>query len=528
MGGMAQTGGMGGVGGTGGMGAGGMSVGGSGGMGGCMPGVGKACYSGPAGTENVGACKGGATLCQADGMSYGPCLGEVTPVVEDCASSTVDDDCNGMVNEHCGIWAKRAGFTLEQRTQGVATDSQGNVVITGRMFGSADFGGGMLTSAGGYDFFVAKFDKDGNHLWSKIFGGTTDDEAVAIATDSAGNVFLTGYFTGTMSIGATNLTATDTSDGFVIKLDSMGAVAGHAILSGLGSQLSTSIVVDSMGGVFVAGDFDTQINTGVGQLTSFDLLDGFIVKYDNTLSPLWHKSFGGSGDDHANGLARDSMNNLYVTGSYNGTVDFGGGPLPNGGGTDAFVAKLNPVGTHVLSKGFATNGNQSPKSIAVNAAGEIFIYGEFTTQIDLGGGVVLAAGLADLFLTKLDPTATHVFTKVYGDLEDQAPHGMAVDSAGDVVFSMSLEGTVDFGGGPLVNAGPAGNSDVVVVKLSSSGSYRWSRRYGATNDQDSRAIAVDGMNNIFVGGELGGTMNFGPVTITASSSDDAFIAKLEP
>jgi len=533
-GGLGGVGGMGGSGGSSGGGMGGAGGSGGGGMGGagggptCVPNTGKSCYSGPQETENIGKCKGGATLCQADGMSYGPCLGEVTPIIEECHTPD-DDDCNGVANDHCGIWAVKAGNTLEQRANAVATDKNGNVVITGRMFGSADFGGGVLTSAGGYDIFVAKFDNNGVHLWSKIFGGTTDDEGLAIAMDLLGNVFVGGTFTGSITLGAANYTSVDLKDAVVFKLDSTGQVVASRAMGGTTDQAVHGIATDTQGDVIVTGSFSTQIDTGAMMYTAVNSSDGFIAKYGPGLSPIWSKAFGGSGGDEGTSVVTDAANQIYLGGRFSTKVDFGGGAIMDAGGTDVFVAKFQPDGTHLLSKSYGGTGNQYCTSIALGLGGTIFLHGEFDTNINMGGGDVVGAGLADTYVTKLDATGNHVFTKTYGDPLDQIPHGMTVDATGDVIATISLEGTVDFGGGPAIYAGPAGSSDVVVFKLNgATGDHLWSRRFGAINDQDSRGVAVDPMNNIFVTGELGGTMNLGPVTITASSSDDAFLFKLPP
>lgn len=519
-----------GAGGTGG--AGGMSVGGMGGAGGgalCVPDMGKACYSGPTGTQNIGACKGGATLCQPDGMSYGPCLGQVTPVIEECSTSAVDDDCNGAVNEHCGLWAVRAGTALEQRTNGVATDSAGNVVITGYMLGSADFGGGVLTSAGGYDIFVAKFDKDGKHVWSKLFGGATDDQGLAIAVDSGGHSLVTGYFTGSMAIDGVDVLAVDSQDAIVIAIEPTGAILGYLAMGGMADQRGNAITIDSADNLIVTGTFATEIDTGMGKLTSAASLDGFLVKFDNMGTPLWHKSFGGPGDDEGYALATDAANHVYVTGYFDDTVDFGGGVISDGGSLDVFLAKFDASGNHVLSKGFPSAGDQYADSIAVDATANMYLFGDFDMAVNMGGGSIPAAGGNDLYVTKLDATGKHVFTKTYGDPGEQAARAMTVDKNGDIVFTSEHEGTVDYGGGPITNASGAGSSDVVVVKLKgTTGAHEWSRRFGNQSDQDSRCIATDGMNNIFVGGEFGGSMNFGPVTITSNSSDDAFVVKFPP
>ena len=68
----------------------------------CVPGVDqKDCYDGPPDTEGKGICKGGKQTCAADGLSYGPCVGEVTPEAHDDCSTMLDEDCTGGVNESC-------------------------------------------------------------------------------------------------------------------------------------------------------------------------------------------------------------------------------------------------------------------------------------------------------------------------------------------------------------------------------------------------------------------------------------------
>ena len=94
-------------------------------------------------------------------------------------------------------WGQRFGGTDSDYGYSVAVDAIGNVLLTGGFTGGVDFGGGVLNSAGYYDIFVAKYDADGSHLWSKRFGGPSLDDGYALAVDATGNVLLTGYFTTT-------------------------------------------------------------------------------------------------------------------------------------------------------------------------------------------------------------------------------------------------------------------------------------------------------------------------------------------
>lgn len=519
--------------GTGGMGgSGGMNAGGMGGAGGgitCVPDTGKACYSGAPGTENIGQCKGGATLCQADGMSYGPCLGEVVPVVEECGTTAVDDDCNGLVNEHCGLRITRGTGTNDQAILGIATDSDGNVIVTGHIAGTLDFGAGAINGFGGLDIFVSKFDKAGNHLWSKVYGSPTDDEGFGVAVDVLGNIYVAGYYTGTMVVDAMNLPSSDLQDAVIIKLDPMGQLLELRPLGGLGNQRANAITVDDVGGVIATGTFDNQFNTALGVASSVNALDGFVIKLSGLLTEQWQKTFGGSGDDEGVAVTTDPANRIYLTGYFDETVDFGGGVIGDNGSYDVFLAKLDTSGNHLLSKGFPADGDQFGDSIALDAAGNIYLAGDFSTAINMGGGLVNALGKYDAYVAKFDSMFNHLFTKTYGDPVDQFVRSMVVDNVGDVVLTVAHDGVVDYGGGPITNAGAVGSSDIVVVKLKgATGDHVWSRRFGNASDQDVRCLAVDGMNNIHVAGEFYGSINVGTGTISSSSGRDAFLFALPP
>ena len=529
------TGGMGGSGGmsAGGMGGvGGMNVGGMGGSGGgivCDPGVGKACYSGAPGTENIGPCKGGATLCQPDGMGYGPCLGEVVPIVEECSTTAVDDDCNAAVNDHCGLWITRGTGTNDQAILGIATDSDGNVIVTGHIAGTLDFGAGVMNGFGGLDIFVSKFDKAGNHLWSKVYGSPTDDEGLGIAVDALGNSYVAGYFTGMMTVDAMNLPSSDLQDAVVIKIDTTGQVVELRPLGGLGNQRANAIAVDDVGGVIVTGTFDNQFNTALGVVTSVNALDGFVIKLSSTLTEQWQKTFGDSGDDEGVSVKTDSANRIYLTGYFDEIVDFGGGAIGDGGSYDVFLAKLDSSGNHLLSKGFPVLGDQFGDAIGVDAMGNIYIVGDFSTSIDMGGGLVNSVGKFDAYVTKFDSNGGHLYTKIYGDPVDQFMRAMAIDKSGDVVFTVGHDGVVDYGGGPITNVGAAGSNDIVVVKLKgSTGDHVWSRRFGNASDQDVRCLAVDSMKNIYVAGDFNSSINVGVGSISSVSGRDAFLFALPP
>src|SRR5690606_28675629 len=157
-------------------------------------------------------------------------------------------------------------------------DSAGNVIVAGTFAGTADFGGGALTSASlSDDVFVAKLDPAGNHLWSRRFGDAFADEGWRVAVDVNDNVVVTGHFQGSIDFGGGSLVSQGGFDVFVAKLDAMG-------------------------------------------------------------DHLWSKRYGSSVNQFARGLDVRPGGNIAVTGFFQGSLDFGGGTLTTNGFYDVFVA----------------------------------------------------------------------------------------------------------------------------------------------------------------------------------------------
>src|SRR5262245_37224475 len=194
----------------------------------------------------------------------------------------------------------------------VATDTNENVIVTGYLQGTVNFGGGNLTSAGGPDIFVAKFNSGGVHQWSQRFGDVSSQHAFSVATDASGNVIVAGYFQGTVNFGGGNLTSAGFEDIFVVK--------------------------------FNAG--------GVHQ---------------------WSQRFGDSSRQNAYSVATDASGNVIVTGGFVGMVNFGGGTLTSAGSEDVFVAKFNGVGVHRWSQHFGDANSQIANSVATHASGNVVV-----------------------------------------------------------------------------------------------------------------------------------------------------------
>jgi hypothetical protein len=246
---------------------------------------------------------------------------------------------------------------------------------------------------------------------------------------------------------------------------------------------------------------------------------------------LWAERFGDGAPQLGQRVAVDNAGNILIVGRTSGAVDLGGGPiLPN----SLFMAKLDADGHHVWSKGFQ-NSAGTCRSVAVDSSGNVFATGFFYDSIDFGGGPFSAAGngVPAMFVVKLDGNGNHLWSKPYGESSYPPTPGdtgygpsLAVDSAGDVLLSGFFFSAVDLGGGSLPSAG---GSDLFLAKLSGlDGGHVWSQRFGDGGDQYSVRVAVDGMDNVVVAGGFAGAMDFGGGSLPSAGTSDMFVAKLGP
>ncbi len=492
----------------------------------CAPGATQPCYSGPPGTEGVGACLAGVQTCQPDGSGYGMCVGEVLPAVESCQTAA-NEDCSAGPECGAALWAKKLGATGDQQPNAVARDGQGNAIVTGRFAGTFTVAGSPLTSAGGHDVFVVKLDPAGAAVWARRFGDAAIyQEGLDVAADAQGNVLVTGYFEGSITFGGTTLVSAGATDAFLVKLDPGGDVLWAKRFGSSGAQYGQSIGVDPQGNVALLADGFGSLDFGGGALVSAGNYDMFVARFDPSGAHLWSKRFGGASADVGQGLAVDPAGDVIFTGRSDAPLDFGGGALPAAGALDALVVKLDPLGSLIWDRRLGDGANQFGVDVAADLQGDVYVTGGFEGTVSLGGGALSAQGAVDLFAGKLTSTGAHVWSKRYGAPgANPVVLGLAAGAFGDVFIAGQTDGAIDLGGGVL----PAGGAlDAFVVRVDASGGHAWSKRFGAGGNQYASGAAADGLGHLFLTGYFEQSIDLGAGPLTSSGGLDIFVAKLAP
>lgn len=441
----------------------------------CTPSERPPCYSGPAGTEGVGACQAGYRVCNADGEGFGPCLYEVTPTAETCATPE-DDDCDGEVNEEgdgceCEVGAIEACYGGADGTDGI----------------------GLC--------------KAGNHICNGGHWGPCEDEIVPVAEDCANDL-------------------DEDCDGIVCAAPLWGFLAGDG-----GTQIVNAVGVDAEGNVFAAGMFTGTLDLGGEALDSQGGADVFVAKLDAQGELVWARSFGGSAGEEATALAVGPDGDVIVAGTFEQDVTFGGAVLVNNGGRDAFVAKLNGRdGDVVWATKRGLGGDQEPAAVAVTAAGEMFVAGWFTGTFYCPGDPCLVEGLesaggTDAFVMKLDASGKVLAQRALGGAENERAHGIVVNGAGDVIAVGELAGSFSLAGKTLATTSAA-DSDVLVVTLAGIDLAPLDAVQVGNGEPQSALGVTLAQGALVVTGTAAGVVDWGFATTGEAGKTHAFVVKL--
>jgi hypothetical protein len=188
---------------------------------------------------------------------------------------------------------------------------------------------------------------------------------------------------------------------------------------------------------------------------------------------------------------------------------------------------------------FGGTDDDSGNAIAVDSIGNVYTTGTFigTVDFDPGAGTanLVSAGSSDVFISKLDSSGNYVWAKRFGGTDSDEGFSITLDSSGNVYTTGIFRSTVDFDPGDgIANLTSAGNTDVFVSKLNSSGNLVWAKKFGGTSPDEGKSIAIDSTGNVYTTGTFRGTVDFDPGAGTANlvaaggnSDIDVFISKLD-
>jgi len=302
-------------------------------------------------------------------------------------------------------WIKQFGQFHE--TTDVSADEAGNFYATG-----------LTREDTLSDVFLRKYGSTGTLEWSREIGSNNVDRGQSVAYTS-GNVFVTGYTTGTF-----NGQSAQSSDALFVHYSSNGSLIRSRLIGSELNELGMGVAASVTGDVYVTG---TVSGTGRGADSNV-----FLSKVNASGDEVWKKTFGTPSSDSGRAVATDALGNIFVTGTTTGA--FGG---TNAGGDDGFVLKLDVLGNVVWTSQFGINGTDDAQALAVDAAGNIYVAGSTTGNLGSTN-----AGQSDVFLRKLSQDGSVQWTFQFGGSGREEPGGISLDQFGNVYLAGWTNGSI--------------------------------------------------------------------------------------
>lgn len=397
--------------------------------------------------------------------------------------------------------------------------------------------------------------------------GSSNAPVNAVAIDSLGNSYITGWLAGTLDfandgIGGANSfgdVVTTTQDAYLAQYSSGGVLRWVKHISGSGTDFTTGVTVDANDNVIVTGSFGGTVDFagdgvgGSGDLVSLGSNDLFTAKYSAAGNFVWAVKAGGVGNDSGwqGAVSTDSSRNVYLHVPFTGTADFGqdgiggSGDLVSLGGTaDAAVVKYNSAGVFQWANRIGGTDTEWPQEVTTDSSNNVLVIGNSRSSVtDFGGdgiggtGDVTNRGNYDAYIAKYTPAGVLTWKKSVGSTGYDWGADVSVGSGGSVMVTGKFSLTMDSAGDGIGGANAAddlisaGGYDAMVAKYSSSGDLVWSKRYGSTGDENPVDGDVDASGNYYITGAFNGTVDFagdgvgGDGDLVSAGGADVFTAK---
>ena len=401
------------------------------------------------------------------------------------------------------IWATYYGGPDDDGASGVASDAAGNVYISGgtaSISGIATSGAYQSTIGGGEDAFLAKFNSAGAILWATYYGGTDYDEGQGVATDAAGNIYMAG--------AATSLSG-GTADVFLAKFNSAGTLQWVENYGGSNEDVGLGVATDNLGYVYVTGWSISAYGMGTSgsyQAVLIGGADAFLTKFNSTTGATqWSTYYGGSGDDYGNGVATDAAGNVYITGNTTSTSGIATGTAYQGalgGSADAFLVKFNSAGARQWATYYGGTGADAANAITWADSVDMYIAGVTGSagMATAGSYKDTISGTSDAFLAKFSDAGALQWATYYGGDSTDGAYGVGTDSSRNVYITGKTASATGIATPGAYQDTLGGGIDAFVAKFSTAGVGMGSTYFGGNEEDDAYAIAGVGAANVYVAG----------------------------
>ncbi len=433
------------------------------------------------------------------------------------------------------LWIKPAGILgYFVRSHVVTADANGNIYLAGIVNNSVAADGSFTVAAGTQGPFVAKFNPAGTLMWMTVGAAQAGSGVTGAAVDASGRVTVTGYLAaGTLRWGTNELVTTASTKAFVANLEADGTPRWAWAPGGTDLSGGNSIAVDSLGQLYVAGYFRGTIGIGATSLASDGgFSDAFIAKLDADGSFLWVRRAGGSDWNPPNSLAVGG-DRVYLAGSFQtSTAGFGSLTLTNVSvNRHGFLACLDNSGNYQWAKLVGASFEDSANAVTADASGNAYVAGAFRgTAVFSGTNLTNPSVYSRIYVAKYGSAGDFLWARqAEGVMSYHSGAGcLSARGSGGVLVGGNFAGTATFDlMGLTTSASYSTLSAGFVAELDASGRFLWARQVGyGQGDHVASVVAIPNSSDAAMTGYFYRTASFDGTTLTRTGEPIAFLARL--
>jgi hypothetical protein len=354
-----------------------------------------------------------------------------------------------------------------------------------------------------------------NRLWGSYWGGSALEFVYGLTEDNAGNVFLCGVGTGSLTFttaGAYQVVMAGVSnDAFLLKFNNAGIIQWCTYYGGGGAETARAVVASNTGEVYICGSTDSGsgiATAGAFRSTIGGNTDGFLTKFSGAGALVWGTYIGGTAEDYMRAVTFDATTNMIAVGGHTksaGQATAGAHQTTHAGAGDAYLAQFNPAGAQQWATYMGGTGEDIALAVHMRSDGFILVGGSTLSA----GGIASAGahqttngGGTDAFIAKFTGSGVRSWSTYMGGTATDVIKGVRFAYDGNAIgvgetasstgIATALAHQLTYGGG---------SSDAFVVQMDPAGARLWSTYYGGTNTEAAGGLAIDTTNNIYLAGQ---------------------------
>jgi hypothetical protein len=413
-------------------------------------------------------------------------------------------------------WANQLGNppnTTDTKTS-LAHGQDGSFFLAGEFLDTVQFGNKIMVSAGGTDIFLAKYDADGDPLWSNRIGAADFDFVRDIISDDEGNVIISGIFYGTTQIGQDQYTSYGSQDIFLAKFDAAGAFLWSYRAGGAMADYITGLSLDADQNIVVAGYFYDGISFGDTLLPASSSSDIFVARFNAGGELLWVNTAGGSSSDQLSNASVDTEGRILLAGSFYYDITLGDTTLSTTNPVGVFIARYLPDGQ--LDQVFQLEGTYltTDNYVVAGQDGEFYISGNFSEQLVFGSKTFDAGEFnQDIYFAKYSSTcklqwARHAFS--FGS--DQVM-GIETDDFNNLYLTGHYLDTIHFDLLTIPYTLCCGSREIFIVSYNATGDALWGEQIIGTR-ANVQSLAMNSQGDLLLSGLFSEEVSMGNLVLS--------------